>query len=99
MLFPRKYNITSEHKFLRGDGPMERKRACCCRPGRDYPAKRLPLIGGPALGLDVREHRVTHLDGFKFAQLVRRDLMSGFKAPPDVDQRAELFQVGIETFL
>src|SRR5262249_15433838 len=97
MLFQRKYNITSEHNFTGAGLPAGEEKA---RPssGRAWD-KVLGLGGGPALGFDIGENRVAHLNGLKLMQPVGRDLMTGFETPPGIDQRAELFQVGGEALL
>src|SRR5689334_13312080 len=54
--------------------------------------------GRPALRFHVGKNRVAQLDGLQLLELLRRDLVRGFKAPPAVQQRAELLQVGVEAF-
>src|SRR5579864_3406382 len=50
----------------------------------------------PQFGIDLRKDRVAQLNGFQFQKLFRRNLAGRFKAPPRIQQCAELLQMRVE---
>src|SRR5579864_5305080 len=51
---------------------------------------------GPEFRIDIWKYGVAHFNGFQFVKLLRRNLASGLKAAPGIQQRAELLQMGIK---
>src|SRR5689334_24307721 len=51
---------------------------------------------GPALGFNIGEDRIAQLNGFQLLDSLGGNLVRGFKAPPDVEQGAELFKMRVE---
>src|SRR5437868_1456960 len=89
MLFYENYNVTSEHS--------SRRRITHCA-GKTCGRKRAALLvrRGPALGFHIGKDGVAQLDGLQLLNLLGWDLTCGFKAPPAVQQRAELLQMSVE---
>src|SRR5579884_888877 len=54
---------------------------------------------GPVLRFYVRENRIADFNRLQLLDLLRRDLVRGFKAPPCIQQRSELLQVSVEALL
>src|SRR5712671_6663319 len=92
MLFRRNHNITSEHHF---------EISVTYRTAKSCSGARRELSGGlagcgPALRFNIGKDRVAQLDGFQLVDPLGRNLVSRFKAPPDVEQGAELLKMSIE---
>src|SRR6185312_15151975 len=71
-------------KFLKDLWPDLRKDAVRC---------------APQFRINLRKDRVAQLNCFKFLKFLQRNLVGRFKATPDIQQCAELFQMSIEALL